>query len=93
MCVVLELCEKGTLADLLETERQSLTWSKHKLHIASGVARGLAHLHAQQPPVLHRDLKPQNLLVQPARGILKIGDFGLTRAFALPLRTYTHEVC
>jgi len=42
--------------------------------------------------IFHRDLKPQNLLVQPARGVLKIGDFGLTRAFQLPLRAYTHEV-
>ena len=52
---------------------------------------GLTWCHSHR--IFHRDLKPQNLLVQPARGILKIGDFGLTRAFALPLRTYTHEVC
>ena len=51
---------------------------------------GLTWCHSHG--IIHRDLKPQNLLVQPARGVLKIGDFGLTRAFALPLRTYTHEV-
>jgi len=51
---------------------------------------GLTWCHSHR--IFHRDLKPQNLLVQPAKGLLKLGDFGLTRAFSLPLRTYTHEV-
>jgi serine/threonine protein kinase len=42
--------------------------------------------------VLHRDLKPQNLLIDPARLVLKIADFGLARAFAVPIPKYTHEV-
>lgn len=50
---------------------------------------GLAYCHIHR--VLHRDLKPQNLLID-REGHIKLADFGLARAFTLPLRTYTHEV-
>jgi len=50
---------------------------------------GIAFCHAHR--VLHRDLKPQNLLIDRI-GTLKIADFGLARAFGVPVRTYTHEV-
>ena len=40
---------------------------------------------------MHRDLKPQNILVS-RDGTLKIADFGLARAFVPPIRPFTHEI-
>jgi serine/threonine protein kinase len=37
-------------------------------------------------------LKPQNLLIDSTGTIIKLADFGLARAFGLPIKTYTHEV-
>lgn len=53
------------------------------------LCKGIAYCHAHR--IIHRDLKPQNLLIN-RDGNLKLGDFGLARAFGVPLRAYTHEI-
>jgi len=54
------------------------------------ILQGIAYCHSHR--VLHRDLKPQNLLIDRRTNALKLADFGLARAFGIPVRTFTHEV-
>ena len=54
------------------------------------ILQSLIYLH--QHRIFHRDLKPQNLLIDSSGTVCKLADFGLARAFGLPIKTYTHEV-
>lgn len=51
---------------------------------------GIAFCHGHR--VLHRDLKPQNILVDVATMRLKLADFGLARTYSVPIKVFTHEV-
>ena len=51
--------------------------------------RGIEACHIKK--ILHRDLKPQNLLINNNK-VLKLADFGLARASGIPVKSYTHEV-
>ncbi|XP_071335664.1 cyclin-dependent kinase 15 isoform X2 [Trachinotus anak] len=51
--------------------------------------RGLCYIHSRR--ILHRDLKPQNLLISYL-GELKLADFGLARSKSIPSQTFSSEV-
>jgi len=51
--------------------------------------KGLEVCHARR--IIHRDIKPQNLLIDSSLR-MKLADFGLARAFLVPMPKYTHEV-
>ncbi|XP_078433916.1 U-box domain-containing protein 52-like [Wolffia australiana] len=79
-CLVYEYMEKGSLEDRL-MQRQGtppLTWQL-RFKIAAEIATGLLFLHQARPqPVVHRDLKPGNILLD-AHFVSKIADVGLAR--------------
>lgn len=52
--------------------------------------QGVAYCHSHC--ILHRDLKPQSILIDRQHNLLKLATFGLARAFGIPDRAYTHEV-
>ncbi|KAJ3338881.1 negative regulator of the PHO system [Gonapodya sp. JEL0774] len=58
-------------------------------HFLYQILKGIAFCHENR--VLHRDLKPQNLLIN-GHGELKLADFGLARAFGIPVNTFSNEV-
>nr|3NIZ_A Chain A, Rhodanese family protein [Cryptosporidium parvum Iowa II] len=87
LTLVFEFMEKD-LKKVLDENKTGLQDSQIKIYLYQ-LLRGVAHCH--QHRILHRDLKPQNLLIN-SDGALKLADFGLARAFGIPVRSYTHEV-
>lgn len=76
--IVTEYCENGNLFELLHGARPIVLNVKEKLHLALEIAKGVNYLHSFNPPILHRDLKSLNILLNKNFQI-KIADFGWAR--------------
>ena len=64
------------------------------LRHAAQMFRALEYLHGRAPPVVHRDVKPANLLVTADLETLKLGDFGVTSsAAAKMIRCCSQRTC
>eukprot|EP00253_Pinus_taeda_P007945 PITA_07945 len=80
LLLVYELVPNGTLADHLHGDRkkpEGLPWNT-RLNIAIQTAQALAFLHALDPPLIHRDVKSSNILLDENLDT-KLADFGLCR--------------
>eukprot|EP00960_Hanusia_phi_P034305 750985-Hanusia_phi.AAC.4 len=77
LCIITELMDYD-LRHFLRHHGKSANLVK-RLEIALGAINGLLYLHSQNPPVVHRDVKPENLLLCQDDEIVKVCDFGLAR--------------
>uniref|UniRef100_A0A1D1ZQR8 Protein kinase domain-containing protein n=1 Tax=Auxenochlorella protothecoides TaxID=3075 RepID=A0A1D1ZQR8_AUXPR len=87
LCLIMELMEGGNLAQRIHDRHKRRLGYLEILQVAHDVACGLAYLH---PAVVHRDLKPQNILLD-ADGRAKLADFGISRVKD-PTKSYLSQV-
>ena len=87
-CIVTEYMPRGSLYDILHDDSIVLDWMLIQT-MALDAAQGMDFLHSASPPILHRDFKSPNLLVDK-KWNLKVADFGLTK-FQKSLNTSDHS--
>lgn len=73
--LVMPFCENGSVSHRIGQMQESEIWK-----FIHDVSRGLAFLHSQNPPIIHQDIKPDNILIT-SDGRYVISDFGISRSF------------
>jgi len=73
--LVMPYCENGSVSSHIGQLSEGEIWK-----FVSDVSGGLAFLHNQQPPIVHQDIKPDNILIT-SDGRYVISDFGISHSF------------
>ena len=87
ICIVMEYMSRGSLYEILHNPMIVLEWPL-LLRMLADTARGMTYLHTCKPPVIHRDLKSHNLLIDEFWKV-KVSDFGLSTFFEQASQTMT----
>jgi serine/threonine protein kinase len=77
LSMIMEYCARGSLYHVLNDKTLDIGWER-ALGFALDMARGINTLHTWKTPIVHRDLKSLNLLVN-SEWRVKVADFGLSR--------------
>ncbi|GAA5979295.1 hypothetical protein JCM5350_006957 [Sporobolomyces pararoseus] len=75
--ILMEWCAGGGIIDMMNTRLQNRMTESEILKIFADTVEAVAHMHYQSPPLIHRDLKVENILLTPPQ-TYKLCDFGST---------------
>ena len=85
--IVMELIDGITLKQYMQKKSGSLNW-RESLYFITQIVRALGHAHSRG--IIHRDIKPQNIMVL-RDGSVKVADFGIARIMSAAQNTLTQE--
>lgn len=83
--LIMKYCSNGSADDLVGNATESQIW-----RFIHDVANGLRYLHAQEPPIIHQDIKPGNILIDDDGSFL-ITDFGISRRMRSTMRKQSNS--
>ncbi len=89
--IITELAPRGSLADALKSHPQRNDWAT-LVRWALDIAHGVQYLHSLAPPMLHLDLKPQNVLLFDD-DTAKLCDFGIAHIMKHTVTCQTAPQC
>lgn len=78
--LIRDYIEGNTITELVEMTKDGHLDDNRVIDITKQLCQVLHYLHSQKPPVIHRDIKPDNIIVTKA-GTVKLIDFGISRRF------------
>lgn len=84
--LVMPYCPQGSASKFIGNISEEMLWI-----FIRDVASGLAYLHSQEPPIIHQDIKPDNILIGP-NGDFMITDFGISKQVRSTLRKSATQV-
>lgn len=85
--IVMELIDGITLKQYMHKRGGKLSW-REALHFITQIMKGLSHAHSRG--IIHRDIKPHNIMVL-RDGSIKVADFGIARLASAAQNTLTQE--
>lgn len=78
--LIMKYCSRGSAGNLGDNASEADIWK-----FIHDVANGLKYLHAQEPPIVHQDIKPENILIDE-QGNYLITDFGISKKMRTTMR-------